>query len=171
MEIPKHMYHKTFTLNTWRRSGLICDNFDELYDMYISTLNCNHCKKEFKTTRDRCMDHDHATGLFRSIVCRSCNNSDSYVKYPNNDYDSKKARYNYYHKNKVAILQQQKIKYEENKDYILQRQKQYHQRVKDLRSSRLAEKITCDCGSIISRSTKSRHLGTNKHKLYLLHNI
>ena len=29
------------------------------------------------------MDHDHVTGLFRKIVCRSCNVMDSYIKYPN----------------------------------------------------------------------------------------
>jgi len=170
MEIT-NKYHKIFTLKNWRTRGIKHHNFDELYDMYINTFNCQHCHKDFKTTRDRCMDHCHTTGLFRAFLCQKCNNCDSYIKYPNGDYDKKKAVYNYYHKNKVALLQKQKVKYEENKDCILQRQKEYYERVKHLKNARLAEKITCDCGSVISRSTKSRHLGTNKHKLYLLRNI
>jgi len=31
----------------WKRSGLIYDNYDELYDVYINTMECQHCQTEF----------------------------------------------------------------------------------------------------------------------------
>jgi hypothetical protein len=34
----------------------------------------------FEDTFYRCLDHDHETGVFRKVVCRSCNNMDSYLK-------------------------------------------------------------------------------------------
>ena len=75
--------NKRQMIYNWKRNGLIYDNYNELYEIYIKAMNCQHCNIEFSKSNDRCMDHDHSTGLFRSIVCRSCNNNDSYIKYPN----------------------------------------------------------------------------------------
>jgi uncharacterized protein (UPF0248 family) len=87
--IPKHriqckVYNQTEKgkkcrrIRDWKRMGLICDNYDALYKKVYSTLNCEECnvlltedKKMTKTTR--CMDHDHTTGLFRNVLCNSCN--------------------------------------------------------------------------------------------------
>lgn len=62
----------------WKRIGVICDDFDLLYDKYLSTTHCELCsvqltvdKKTKSTTR--CLDHDHKTGLFRNVVCNACN--------------------------------------------------------------------------------------------------
>ena len=73
---------KYFTIYNWKKSGLIYDNYDELYEVYIKTMECQHCNKAFKKSSDRCLDHDHETGLFRKIVCNRCNTCDSYIKYP-----------------------------------------------------------------------------------------
>ena len=80
--------HKYNTIYDWKYIGVIHDNFDKLYDLYISTFNCQHCAKPFKNTRDRHLDHNHDTGEFRLIVCQKCNANDSYIKYPNG-YDKK----------------------------------------------------------------------------------
>jgi hypothetical protein len=77
------------TLWNWKKSGLIHDDYKALYEVYINTTHCNHCKKEFKNSKDRQMDHDHKTGLFRKVVCRACNLNDAYIKYPNG-FDLKK---------------------------------------------------------------------------------
>lgn len=62
----------------WRCSGLICDDFDALYEHYLKTAYCDACKVELtydkKTTyTTKCMDHCHETGLFRNILCNLCN--------------------------------------------------------------------------------------------------
>jgi len=76
-------HQKSKTINDWKNKGLIYDDYDDLYEVYRKTLVCQHCNKEFKNRYDRCMDHNHKTGLFRKIVCRSCNNHDYYINYPN----------------------------------------------------------------------------------------
>ena len=70
-ELNKH--HKTFTKRNWKIQGLITDKFDEIYNNYINAKYCELCNKQFKNTRDRQMEHNHETGEFRNIVCRSCN--------------------------------------------------------------------------------------------------
>tara|TARA_R100000951_G_C2513926_1_gene141293 strand:+ start:96 stop:464 length:369 start_codon:yes stop_codon:yes gene_type:complete len=68
---------KTEKMAGWRYSGVNNVN-DEMYDRYINTHCCDVCKNEFKGSYDRCLDHDHETGDFRQVLCRSCNNSDSW---------------------------------------------------------------------------------------------
>jgi len=62
----------------WKTIGLIHDNFDELYEKYINTTNCDVCNKTFKNTKDRCLDHNHNTGQFRYVLCQSCNVKDNW---------------------------------------------------------------------------------------------
>jgi len=77
--MPRSKYQMIYD---WKRRGLICDNYDELYEVYINTMECQHCKTEFTKKNKRCLDHDHESGLFRKIVCHKCNSNDSYIKYP-----------------------------------------------------------------------------------------
>ena len=90
---------KSQTIFAWKKRGLIYDDYDNLYEVYIKTMKCGHCNKEFKNSHDRCMDHDHYTGLFRKIVCRACNSSDSYINHPNgNDTKAWQREYNSTHR-------------------------------------------------------------------------
>ena len=43
----------------------------------MSITNCELCNVEFtdEIKNQRCMDHDHDTGFFRKVLCRSCNAS------------------------------------------------------------------------------------------------
>ena len=88
MDFYPPSYHKNYNqykykvIDRWTRWGVIYHNLDELYEVYINTMDCQFCKKEFKNSTDRCLDHDHETGMFRKIVCRNCNNQDCYLKYP-----------------------------------------------------------------------------------------
>ncbi len=53
-----------------------CDDFDKLYDLYLSIDKCEDCGCEFKKERGKfmkCLDHDHETGLYRNTVCSVCN--------------------------------------------------------------------------------------------------
>jgi len=69
---------KIHKIACWKRLGVVCDNFDALYDHYTSTAYCDACKVELtidkqNTSTTKCMDHCHETGLFRNILCHSCN--------------------------------------------------------------------------------------------------
>ena len=83
MEFNYPKYHKSIMLHAWKRIGVIYHDFDDLYDVYIKTMNCWHCNKVFTSTRDRHLDHHHETGAFRAILCNKCNVHDNYIKYPN----------------------------------------------------------------------------------------
>jgi Zn finger protein HypA/HybF involved in hydrogenase expression len=73
---------RCFAINNWKRRGLIYDDYHDLFEVYRKTLNCQHCNKEFRNKRDRHLDHNHATGLFRKIVCNRCNSQDFYINHP-----------------------------------------------------------------------------------------
>ena len=123
----------------WKRSGLIYDNYDDLYDVYINTMECQHCKKEFTKNNWRCMDHNHETGLFRKIVCHKCNSCDSYLNYPNGYTEQDRKEYHQAYR-------------QINKQRISERDKQ---------------KIECECGSIVRRSDIAQHRRSKKHTEYL----
>jgi len=77
---------KIRTILDWKRNGLIIgDNIDEIYDRYINSTKCELCGNEYKNTKDRHLDHDHKTGLFRNVVCHSCNTSSKLQEIPNNN--------------------------------------------------------------------------------------
>ena len=67
---------KYVAVNNWKRYGVIHEDFDKLYALYIATTECNVCHKVFKKSSDRCLDHNHTTGEYRQILCQSCNNHD-----------------------------------------------------------------------------------------------
>jgi len=64
---------KSCRVNNWKRRGIIGD-YDELYIKWLNTSNCENCNYSFIDTNNKCLDHDHNTGLFRNILCRNCNN-------------------------------------------------------------------------------------------------
>ena len=68
-ETPK--YIKSQTIFDWRRKGLIGD-LNAIYEIYIATTECMKCSVPV-SGRNKHMDHDHNTGLYRAVLCNSCN--------------------------------------------------------------------------------------------------
>ena len=68
---------KNNTIGRWKRRGVISDDFDELYNKYINTTECELCNCNLSKGKGligrRHLDHDHDTGLFRNILCGKCN--------------------------------------------------------------------------------------------------
>jgi len=72
---------KSMRIGHWKNKGIICEDFDKLYDTYINTNNCNWCNKDI--TKRRYIEHNHNSGEVRGIVCNSCNQK---IRYKDNNY-------------------------------------------------------------------------------------
>tara|TARA_R110002074_G_scaffold166567_1_gene327254 strand:- start:131 stop:514 length:384 start_codon:yes stop_codon:yes gene_type:complete len=57
----------------WRTAGIIDEDLNAVYDYYILETNCMICNKEYKNSKDRCLDHHHQEGYIRYICCNFCN--------------------------------------------------------------------------------------------------
>tara|TARA_R110002012_G_C11316477_1_gene575256 strand:- start:44 stop:415 length:372 start_codon:yes stop_codon:yes gene_type:complete len=70
-------YKKNNLISEWKRRGVINDDYDKLYDLYINTENCEECNIELVSgnvaKNRRCLDHCHKTGEFRNVLCNTCN--------------------------------------------------------------------------------------------------
>ena len=82
IEYQKNYYlcpekRKAQTIHTWKKLGIVSEDYNELYTLYVNTDKCESC--ECHITRGRGLkgkkhlDHDHETGLFRNILCGNCN--------------------------------------------------------------------------------------------------
>ena len=77
---------KTNKIAQWKCKGLIDsdnDNYETLYNHYLNTKLCDICdvtltNDRYPTKTRKCMDHDHDTGIFRNILCQSCNVRDNH---------------------------------------------------------------------------------------------
>ena len=66
----------------WKQQGIISNDWDALYERFITTKNCEECDVELtedrqNTSTTRCLDHNHDitdSENVRNILCLSCNN-------------------------------------------------------------------------------------------------
>jgi len=80
-------YHKSPTgrksgmITKWKQRGVVLPvghTWDSLHDLYKNTTACMVCKKVFRDSNDKCLDHCHESGAYRQVLCCSCNNYDSW---------------------------------------------------------------------------------------------
>jgi hypothetical protein len=70
---------KIFIISHWKRQGVIDDDFDSLYEYFITQTNCWICNKVYNNDNvmdRRCLDHDHDLldePNIRYICCNYCN--------------------------------------------------------------------------------------------------
>ena len=66
---------KCLRISNWKNRGLICEDYDKLYNYYLSIDECQNCG--FQLNQDlstrKCLDHCHESGEFRNVLCHSCN--------------------------------------------------------------------------------------------------
>jgi len=77
-ELPFKLFmSKQEQKDSWKQQKMIFSNeeFNYWYNEYIYATHCQleKCKKPFKSSKDRQLDHNHDTGEIRNIICRSCN--------------------------------------------------------------------------------------------------
>jgi hypothetical protein len=83
-----------------------------------------------------------------------------------------KKQYNkeYHDINKEIKLQKMKDYHDTNKEIRLQKMKDWYETNKEIRLQKQKEKITCECGSIICKGDKSKHIKTKKHLAFVASN-
>ena len=74
----------------------------------------------------------------------------------------------YHEANKEVIAGKQKEYYEANREEKLQKFKKYYEATKEKIAEKGKIKITCECGTILSNFSKSKHLKSKKHKDYII---
>ena len=82
--------HYSITKWQWKKNGIIFENEQDFimwYELYIYSDSCWKCNNAFKSSQDRCMDHDHSitdAPNVRTICCQSCNRIIDFPKSKNN---------------------------------------------------------------------------------------
>ena len=69
----------------WKGKGIIANDYDLIYRIYMATNKCDFCLEPFKDSRDRCLDHNHSildSYNIRGILCQQCNLNDKLAGYP-----------------------------------------------------------------------------------------
>lgn len=67
---------KSKMIATWKKRGVIHQDFDLLYQSYLEAAICGRCNIPFNNTvkaTSRCLDHNHTTGEVRAFLCNICN--------------------------------------------------------------------------------------------------
>jgi len=68
---------KANRIYAWKQMKVICDDWDALYEYYVNCWECENCGVELIEgnygNNKKCLDHCHITGLFRNVLCHSCN--------------------------------------------------------------------------------------------------
>ncbi len=73
----------------------------------------------------------------------------------------------YYEKYRDILCVRKKEYWRENRD----KYKEYYENNKDIINRKKKEPFACDCGSIVRKSDKQKHLKTNKHKNYISNSL
>ena len=76
---------KSRRVSHWKHRGIVSDDFDAVYERYITTMNCEACGVGLTTDKQstktqRCLDHDHITGEVRAVLCCACNTREGVTK-------------------------------------------------------------------------------------------
>ncbi len=77
--------------------------------------------------------------------------------------DRKEYKKQYYQDNKEYIINYQKEYRDNNKEDINKKKAEYREKNKEEINKKKAEKITCECGTIISKQRLAKHKKTKKH--------
>jgi hypothetical protein len=57
----------------WKKFALIPEQYEAASERQGGV--CSICKKKCQTNERLAVDHDHATGHYRGLLCRKCNNA------------------------------------------------------------------------------------------------
>lgn len=68
---------KSARITRMKQMGIVSDDYEALYEKWKNATHCGDCNVELiggmRGANKKCMDHDHKTGVFRAIICNTCN--------------------------------------------------------------------------------------------------
>lgn len=70
---------KKVTIGSWKKSGIIAYDWEQVYELYTTCDTCYYCNEPFDKPINKHLDHDHSITdrqNIRGILCRSCNITD-----------------------------------------------------------------------------------------------
>ena len=75
---------KSNRISNWKTAGIICADWDALYERYLNTTHCETCdvlltSGGWSTRTTKCLDHDHSINdrdNVRAVLCGACNLND-----------------------------------------------------------------------------------------------
>ena len=71
---PISKRHKYISKKNWRTRGVIFNNnFEEWYERYINSKECEKCNEPYKSSSDRC-----------NIICQKCNKGSDVITHIDN---------------------------------------------------------------------------------------
>ena len=95
METKHQKYHRLHydkrMISKWKSRGLLLregETYELIFRKVNSASNCELCNVSFEGKKAE-MDHDHISGYFRKVLCRSCNAS--YLQVPKKSYKNNKS--------------------------------------------------------------------------------
>ena len=134
------------------------DREDDYIQMYDNNLNSIRAY----LTRDENKEREYMRHKkYRDENREKINEKKKKYRDENKEKINEKAKKKY-DENKEKINEKNKKYYDENKDKINEKKKKYYDENKD----KLNKKITCECGSIVSKHHIAKHLRTLKHIAY-----
>ena len=79
---------KSAKIGSWKNQGMVSDNWDAVFERYMTATVCEECKDPFRPDEysggrklhmnNKKLDHDHNTAQIRNVVCSSCNTKRAY---------------------------------------------------------------------------------------------
>ena len=126
----------------------------------VEDVDCT-CHEDLLKAERACFQRLGAT-LNKNVPSRSWGE-----RYEDNKAKILEQRKEYYEANKAKILERTKEYYESNRTKITDSRKAYYETNKSEIAEKRAKKVTCGCGSIVSKSNISQHRKTIKHQKYL----
>jgi len=95
---------KSRRIRRWKHQGIISEDYDALYERFMSTTHCENCSVLLTTGCGRtgkCLDHDHDIKdreNVRAVLCNACNLNDKCTNtsgVPNVSYDKRDKMWRY----------------------------------------------------------------------------
>jgi len=154
---------------------LICSETNRVY-IGSTTQKLHRRKSKHKASDNDCTSKEFINPEIYLIENYPCNNKlelhskeREYIE--NTDCVNKQLPYRTEKECQEYNKAYNKANYEKNKKELNKKSREYHEKNKQERNKKAREKMTCECGSVITHSGKSQHLKTKKHQIYTIKNL